>query len=123
MNIQDLYDAHELINDYFFKGMLNHPKFKLAKELKWDTLTHTCEEYEYFDSMDAWGYYEHPGKIAITDNENWVTILLHEMIHQYQYEFDLPDKNHGTIFYDCSRFMEHELNLEKGTIEHIVMDP
>ena len=121
---QQLYDAHEMFNNYFFGGMLNHPNFIIAKKFCWVDYSYTyegCGEYEYFVYLHAWGYYTHPGLIAISANKYWYITLLHEMIHQYQHEFNLKDKNHGKLFHKFSRYMEKTLKLEKNTIMHIKM--
>jgi hypothetical protein len=118
---QQLYDAHELFNNYFFAGMLNHPKFIVSKKLAWYDHTYESEEYDYYEYLEAWGYYKHPGLIAITTNKYWYITLLHEMIHQYQYEFDLKDKDHGKLFHSFARYMEKTLKLEKNTVTYIKM--
>jgi len=110
---RQLKDAHELFNNYFFKSMLNTPNFIISK-------TFYVENVERIgNNVEAWGYYEHPGRIGITVNRRWHIILLHEMIHQYQYEFDMEDKNHGVTFDKFARYMELELNLYTFDIDDI----
>lgn len=99
---QHLQDCHELFNAYFFDGQLNYVR-----------ITET-DHIELYDSY-IWGYY-HKGEIALTNNGNIYLTLLHEMIHQYQDEFDLKDKDHGSDFKRMARYIETILNLKKGMI-------
>jgi len=102
--LQQLYDAHELFNDYYFKGQLNTPEIIVDIEF-------------FVDSIPVWGWYEGTtNKIGVTLNSVMYTTLLHEMIHQYQFEFNLIDKDHGTTFRKFTRFLEYDLQLEKGDI-------
>ena len=106
INLKNLYNAHELFNDYFFKGMLNGIKIRYKKRV-------------IIGGIICYGafYYELPRSLYISKlcNTPYLT-LLHEMIHQYQYEYDIPDKNHGATFKKFARFMEITLNLKKGAI-------
>jgi hypothetical protein len=102
--IQHLYDAHELFNNYFFNGQLNHIKISVKDNIK-------------IYGFEVWGYYDDKNyEIALTNNERIYLILLHEMIHQYQQEFNLIDKEHGTTFRKFARWIELSLNLKKGSI-------
>jgi len=99
---QHFQDCHELFNNHFFNGMLNYIRI---------IETDYIELYGY----PVWGYY-HTGEIALTNNGHIYLILLHEMIHQYQDEFNLKDKGHGRDFKRMARFIEISLNLKRGTI-------
>lgn len=103
--IQNAQNAHELFNDYYFKGQLNTPIIIVDIEL-------------FVPDVGAvWGYYEAiSNTIALTYNPDIYCTLLHEMIHQYQQEFNLIDKNHGTTFRKWTRFLEFDLGLERGEI-------
>jgi len=101
-NNQHLQDCHELFNAYFFNGMLNYIKII---------------ETDYIElyGFPVWGYY-HKGEIAITNNGLIYLTLLHEMIHQYQDEFNLKDKDHGKDFKAMARYIELTLNINKDII-------
>jgi len=101
---QKMLDAHEIFNDHFFSGLLNTPDFVFYAE---------C----YIDDVGSvWGYYEPPNIIGLTVNDKIYTTLLHEMIHQYQNEFNLIDKDHGTTFRKYTKYIECILNIKKGSI-------
>jgi hypothetical protein len=99
---QHLQDCHELFNNYFFKGMLNHIKINVT-------------DYIELYGFPVWGYYNYD-EIALTNNGHIYLTLLHEMIHQYQHEFDLEDKDHGKDFKKMARYIETVLNIKKGII-------
>lgn len=101
---QRMLDAHEMFNDYFFKGLLNTPNFIFY------------DHYEVEGVGNVWGSFEKPQNIILTVNDEIITTLLHEMIHQYQHEFNLIDKEHGTTFRKYARTFEQSLNLPKGSI-------
>ena len=99
---QHLQDCHELFNDYFFDGQLNYIKISVT-------------DYIELYGHAVWGYY-HIGEIALTNNGHIYLTLLHEMVHQYQNEFDLKDKDHGREFKRMARYIETVLNIKKGMI-------
>jgi len=101
---QHILNAHEIYNDLFFKGLLNTPDFRFYK-------TFYMEEI----GGEVWGWYDSPF-IGLTVNKNIYLTLLHEMIHQHQYEFNLIDKDHGTTFRKYARIIEQSLKLKKGSI-------
>lgn len=121
---QQLLDAHELFNAYFFKDLLNTPDFIFYDKCLMDDAYNIWDIYnipEYAEiDIDTvghvYGYYLEPNTIGLSVGKDMINTLLHEMIHQYQYEFNLIDKDHGTTFRKYARYMETTLNLEKGDI-------
>ena len=120
--LQEIKDAHEIANDYFFKGMLNMPNFLFYEDCLMDDIGNICDKGQNI-TMDkktvgsVWGYYlAETNTIGLTVNDNIYYTLLHEMIHQYQQEFNLIDKDHGGTFRKFARFIELTLNLERGVI-------
>ena len=104
MKNQHIQNCHELFNNHFFDGQLNHIKLGVT---------------DYIDlyGFEVWGYYDGDrNEIYITNNGHIYLTLLHEMIHQWQKEFDLPDQDHGRDFRRMARFIEITLNIKKGTI-------
>lgn len=102
---QHLYNCHTLFNDYFFNGLLN------------ENIIISITERLDLDGCEIWGYYDDQrNEIAITNNGMIYLTLLHEMIHQWQKEYDLADKDHGRAFRRMARFMEITLNIKKGSI-------
>lgn len=102
---QHLYNCHTLFNDYFFNGLLN------------EDITINIYSFLDLEGCEIWGYYDDDrNEIAVTNNGMVYLTLLHEMIHQWQKEFDLPDKDHGREFRRMARYIEIALNLKKGII-------
>jgi len=103
---QHIQDCHELFNNHFFNGELNSIKLSVT-------------DYIELYGFTCWGYYDgetKPNEIMITNNGKIYLTLLHEMVHQWQKEFDLKDKDHGRDFKRMARFIEITLNIKKGSI-------
>lgn len=101
---QHLYDCHELFNNHFFDGQLNTIKI---------SVTDFIDLYGF----PIWGYYDADNnEIALTNNGHIYLTLLHEMIHQYQKEFDTTEQNHGKIFKQYASYIARVLNINKHTI-------
>jgi len=103
---QHLQNCHELFNNHFFDGQLNY-------------ISILETDYIELYGFECWGYYDGeciPNEIVITNNGKIYLTLLHEMVHQWQKEFDLNDQDHGRDFKRMARFIEITLNIKKGTI-------
>lgn len=100
---QHLYNCHELFNNHFFNG-----------ELNWVEINVT--DYIELYGFECWGYYDDGKEINITNNGHIYLTLLHEMIHQWQHEFNIIESDHGRHFRRMARFIEITLNIKKGTI-------
>ena len=123
MNKQDIYNAHEMLNDYFFKGYLSTPKIYLYNccVMGNDYKAYECDNVP--DEIDTeklevlFGYYEMDYNIiGLTKSVEILHTLAHEMIHQYQTEFFINENDHGREFKRMARYIETVLNIKKGTI-------
>lgn len=99
-SVEEILLLHHIINATIFRNRLSTPTIKVSNY---------CRKY--------WGYFEgekHSGKIVL--HNKWkniqflITILTHEMIHQYQWEVIGPhEKNltHGKSFFAFRGIMKH----------------
>ena len=101
---KELYEYHEIFNYYFFSGMLSRPQIVTSKKFKKD---------------HCWGYFLDPNIIGITINDKSVFTLLHEMIHQYQGEFNIIGKDHGKLFQSFAARIEDSLGLDYNSVRFI----
>lgn len=98
----------KLINIAIFDNKLHSTEFKI-KNIASDTYAE-CEGFIYEDNEEI--------KILITINssnilnrEHFITVLIHEMVHSYQYLY-LKNISHGKSFFDWKECIEETLGLK-----------
>lgn len=98
MNKVAVKNMHAYLNELYFGNFLQEPKIKVFKE--------GSEHY-----MKWHGAFWPPNRIGLEETENWLVTLIHEMVHQYQYELDLDYMKHNKFFWAMNNKICEEMGV------------